>query len=184
MTSSKNAERNIDGTLFTFPSGWRVGEFDTWQQYRDVAGQWDVMGCDIVAFNGTSLWLIEVKDYTYPNVSPPQNLTDMIALKAVGTMAVLFAQARSASDSEASSFARACHSAQQIQLALHINVRRDGRSEKQIKASFKSIHHRLRRAKQRLRLAGAFISSNQYSLTPVPWKARRDPATRREHTDQ
>ncbi len=181
---SKNAEWNIDGTLFTFPPDWQIGEFDTWQQYRDVAGKWNVLGCDVVAFDGRSVWIIEVKDYTYPNVKPPPDLTNTIALKALGTMAILFAQARSASDSDASAFARRCHKAGQIQLALHINLRRAGRSEKQIKVSLTAIHQQLKRARKRLGLAGAFVGTNKDSLTAVPWQARRDPATRGEHTDQ
>lgn len=180
--NAPHTEIDVDGTLFTFPSDWRVSTFDTWKQFTRLAGWLGIQGCDIVAIGGDTVWLIEVKDYTYDTAEPPEDLDETVARKAIGTMAVLFAQARSSSHSEANSVAAACTTATRIELALHINVRTEGRASTHLQSVLAPIQQQLKRTKKRLGISRALVTSNFHSS--APWHARRDPATRHLHTDR
>ena len=180
--NASHTEINVDGTLFTFPSDWRVSTFDTWKQFTQVAGWLGIQGCDLVAIGEDTVWLIEVKDYTYDSAEPPKDLHETVARKAIGTMAILFAQARSSSHSEANSVATACTTATQIKLALHINVRTGGRASTHLQSALVPIQQQLTRVKKRLGVSRALVTTNFHNA--APWQARRDPRTRHLHTDR
>lgn len=99
----------VDGTYLSFPAAWRVSVLDEWPQYRKPAGEIGLRGCDVVAVDGQTLGLIEMKDYTYPGTTPPRDLSTVIVQKAAGTIALLFALQRRDATSEAATSARACH---------------------------------------------------------------------------
>lgn len=80
MSQPKNI-LNVDGTIFEFPKHWRVSIFDEWEQFKRPASELHLKGCDIVAFDGETLWLIEVKDYTYLDASIPKDLTQIVGRK-------------------------------------------------------------------------------------------------------
>lgn len=175
---------NVDGTLFTFPALWVVGIFDEWPQYTKAAGTLGMEGCDIVAFDGEVLWLIEMKDYTYPGARQPGDLAKTVGRKAMGTMALLFSLERSAAESEAQRFAQACRSASKVHLALHIDVKDGGRKSRQIQSLLMPLQDKLRKAQKALGISKSFVTSTLSPDPHTPWHAMRDPATRDRHTDR
>lgn len=180
MTSD---ELLVDGTYFTFPRGWQTAIFDEWPQFvatTDIG----LKGCDVLALDGTDLWIIEMKDYTYDGAKQPQDLHTTVGLKAAGTMAVLFALTRNAADSPAKDFALKCSSSTRIHLALHIEVKDGGRGEKQVKAALPPLLGKLKKTQKALGLHKAYVTSTLAPSASTPWTSRRDPSTRAAHTDR
>lgn len=177
-------EIHVDGTYFMFPDGWRVDAFDEWPQFQKAAGALGLKGCDVVALDGDELWIIEMKDYTYANADQPLDLAKTVGLKAAGTMALLYALARTSADSEAKEFAVRCASSTRIHLALHIDVKDGGRGQKQIKPLLPPLKDMLRRYQKALGLHKAHVTSTLAPSPSTPWTARRDPETRSVHADR
>ncbi|GAB2492980.1 hypothetical protein GCM10027063_35850 [Promicromonospora xylanilytica] len=176
-------EMLIDGTYFTFPAGWRTQLFDELPQFKRTT--WlGIRGCDVVALNGDELWLIEMKDYTYPGAHEPNDLAVVAGTKAAGTMALLYALARADSDSTARDLAIACSGSARIHLALHVDVRDGGRGAKEIEPVLMPLLDKLRRAQKALGLHKAHVTSTLAPSPATPWTARRDPATRPLHADR
>lgn len=173
-------EIEIDGTIFSFPHHWRVEVFDEWPQYRDVSGTGQIHGCDVVALDGSRLWLIEVKDYSYPGARSPQNIDEVLLRKAVGTLALLSALGRSKNQSPAHDFSVDSLRAQEIYLTLHVEPSAQ-QSRRTSAGPLMAYRQKAEWAARRLHLAKGFVTS---SLTPnprTPWTSRRDPATRDAH---
>ncbi|MEZ0166059.1 hypothetical protein AB2L27_14970 [Kineococcus sp. LSe6-4] len=177
------AEFDVDGTLFRFPTDWIVSIFDEWPVYHEAAGALGVQGCDVVALDHDTLWLIEMKDYTYPGAVPPPDLVRTVGQKAVGTMALLFALQRATADSPATEFARRCAGARRVRLALHVEIPDGGRGEKQVRAVLVPLQQQLRRATRSLRLDRPVVTGTLL-VGGVEWTARRDPTTRSRHRDR
>lgn len=174
------AEVEIDGTIFSFPEDWRVEVFDEWPQYRDISGTGHIHGCDVVALDGSRLWMIEVKDYSYPGAKAPENLDEVLLRKAVGTLALLSALGRSQNQSPAQDFSIASLRAQEIYLTLHVEPAAQ-RPRRMAAGPLMAYSQKAEWAARRLHLAKGFVTS---SLTPnhrTPWTSRRDPATRGAH---
>ena len=174
----------IDGTFFAFPPGWSVEVFDQWTQYTRAAGAVGMKGVDVVAIDARTLWLIEMKDYTYPGAAPPDDLDVEVARKAIGTLALLYALERSASDSAASDFARRCRQTTSIHLALHVDVKDGGRKGRQIRPLLMPIQDEVGKAGKALGLAKTWVTSTLQPTEQTPWTARRDPSRRRHHSDR
>ncbi|MGW5879227.1 hypothetical protein ACWFMI_22040 [Nocardiopsis terrae] len=174
----------VDGTYFTFPDGWQVDMFDEWPQFCKAAGALSLKGCDVLALDSDELWIIEVKDYTYANAEQPPDLAKTVALKAAGTMALLYSLARTNADSRAREFAIRCASSTRIHLALHIDVKDGGRRQRQIKPVLPPILTKLRHYQKALGLHKAHVTSTLAPSPSTPWTARRDPATRAVHADR
>lgn len=173
----------VDGTYFTFPHGWHTEIFDEWPQYGKVKNL-GIKGCDVVALDGDDLWIIEMKDYTYLGANPPDILHQTVALKAVGTMALLYALARSASDSPARDFAIKCSANTRIHLALHVEVKDAGRREEQVQAVLAPLLQKLKKTQKALGLHKAHVTSTLAPSSNTPWTARRNPETRGLHVDR
>lgn len=172
-------EHLIDGRFFTFPKHWSIALFDEWPQFKGLTGKYSIKGCDVVALDGDTLWLIEMKDYGYPGADLPSDLWTTMGKKAVGTLALLSSLGRSENQSDARDFARACIDAKQIRIALHIEVKASVKSN-QVKAQLRAYKNKLNKVKSDLHLSKAFIYSSHIDTTP--WSNRVDPSTRSERT--
>ena len=157
--------------------------FDEWPQFSDTT-RFGNKGCDVVALDGEDLWLIEMKDYTYPGAGAPGNLHDKIGLKAAGTMAVLFAQARTHQDSAAKDFALSCAGVKRIHLALHIQPKTGGRPQRYHAPLLQPHLDKLKQISRALGLHKAHVTSTLSPHANTPWSAYRDPADRARHTDR
>lgn len=177
-------QRSIDGTIFTFPEEWKVALFDEWPQFRKPAGELGVQGCDAIALDDDTLWIIEAKDYTYPDAHQPEDLPKTVGLKAIGTMAILYSLQRSKTGSEAADFAEMCAHVSEIKLALHIEVKDGGRKSKQVQAVLMPLKGRLSKVCKSLGLSKAYVTSTLAPDANTPWESTRDPATRARHLDR
>ncbi|HLQ81708.1 MAG TPA: hypothetical protein VK122_11515 [Brachybacterium sp.] len=184
MGEAQPGEMNIDGTLFTFPEDWDVTVFDRWPQYQRPAGALGLLGCDVLALDGETLWIIEMKDYTYAGARPPDELTRTVGGKAAGTMAVLFALQRAEAQSNAAQFAQGCAAATRIHLALHVDIKDGGRKSKHIEPMLATLQGKLRQVRKALGLSKCYVTSTLAPHASAPWSARRDPDTRHRHEDR
>lgn len=175
-----SAPLNVDGTLFTFAPGVQAEQFDEWDYYKRLSSN-SIRGCDVVALQGKTLWLIEVKDYTYPNAQGVPDLEETLVRKFVGTMGVLYALQRAPQDSAPIEFSRACAKATTIRLALHIELKP---GKKDIAWQMATLQDDLRKAMKPLNVAGFRITSSQVKIPNVPWTAERDPETRDKHVSR
>lgn len=184
MSLPTDSEICVDGTWFTFPNNWLIERFDTWKQFRSAAGRFEIKGVGIVAIDDRSLWLIEMKDYTYAGTKPPADLARILGQKAIGTMALLYALARAISESVASEFAKQCDRCTSINLALHVDIKNASRKHAQITSLLMPLQDEVNKVRTTLHLAHGWATS---SLTPnknTPWTARRDPERRTLHDDR
>lgn len=75
--------------------------YDEWPFHRQqlsksVAGG-EVSGCDLVMIHGQTLFMIEAKDYTYPEETVPptiDELAEKVSTKGFDTLAGIFAGAK------------------------------------------------------------------------------------------
>lgn len=178
-----NTMLKIDGTFFQFPEGWETTVFDEWPQYLKPASSLGLKGCDILAINGGTLWIIEVKDYTYPDAKQPEDLATVVGQKAIGTMALLYALQRSKNDSAAVRFARACTVTTEIKLALHIEIKDGGRKERQVRPLLMSLEQKLQNIGKMLHIK-AHVTSTLAPNPAAPWEFQRDSTTRGVHVDR
>ncbi|MDP9851524.1 hypothetical protein [Corynebacterium lowii] len=184
MKQRGSGEVNVDGTFFSFPRDWAVAVFDEWPQYRKAAGGVGLKGVDVVALHERDLWLIEMKDYTYPDAQQPQELPVILGQKAAGTMALLYSLERAKADSEAKEFAVRCRAAKAIHLALHIEVKDAGRKEKQIHGLLSPLTDEIRKVGKTIGLSKTWVTSTLAPNPHTPWRARRDPERRARHVDR
>lgn len=176
---------DVDGILFAFSEGWDVEKFDDWPQFRKLSGKYAIQGCDIVAFDGDVLWLLEVKDYTYPGAKLPANLPVIVGKKGAGTLAVLHALAKHEHPSAQQVFASRCLRAKQINIALHIELKDGGEKLKYINSSLSNLRQEIRRVRREFGLKGFAVTSYHLPLDKgVPWRARRNPQHRDIHVDR
>ena len=179
-----DTEITVDGTVFTFPEDWDVSVFDEWPQYRKVAGMLGIPGCDIVARDGETLWIIEMKDYTYPAAAAPTDLAEAVARKTLGTMALLYALQRNPAQSQAQEFARRSARTTRVRMVLHIEVKDGGRKGKQVSGPLMAWKSKLEAHRKALGLDKCEVTSTLMPSPHTPWTARRDPTTRRAHSDR
>ncbi|WP_344744555.1 hypothetical protein, partial [Nesterenkonia aethiopica] len=172
----------VDGIYFTFPNADAVHIFDDSAQYNDVKG-WGIKGCDIVLLKNDELWLIEVKDYTYPGASQPQDLVATLASKISGTLGMLHIWSRSENDGDAYEFARRCAKAKRIHAALHVEPKDGGRKEKQVQAVLMPLQGKINMVGKSMKLQGALVSSTFAPNDNAAWTSRRDPTKRAAHQD-
>lgn len=184
MDGAQTVEVNVDGTLFTFPEEWDVAIFDEWPQYQAPAGALGLRGCDVLALDGETLWIVEMKDYTYAGARPPEDLTRIVGSKAAGTMALLFALQRAIAQSEAAEFARGCAGVKRIHLVLHMDIKDGGRKRKHIEPILMAVQGKLKHAQKTLGLSKSFVTSTLAPNPGTPWTARRAPETRDHHEDR
>jgi hypothetical protein len=115
---------DFDGFTYGFPTSWLASRDDEWSFYRrQFSKQFDgIKAVDLLAFDTDSktLWLIEAKDYAKNDHTKPSELSDEIAEKVIFTLAALLPASLNANDAQEKELAKACLSARQIRVALHL----------------------------------------------------------------
>lgn len=173
-------EIDVDGVLLAFPETWKVEIFDEWPQYRDLSGTGQIHGCDVVALDDQTLWLIEVKDYSYPGAKHPPNLEESLLRKAIGTLALIGALGRSGNQSNAQEFSRDALAASALILGFHVEPN-NIRSDRAVAGLLASFQQAATRAAKKLHIPKAVVSSTMHPGPQAPWQSRRNPETRDKH---
>ncbi|WP_462417169.1 hypothetical protein [Kytococcus sp. Marseille-QA3725] len=174
---------SVDGTILTFPAAWDLLAFDDTPEYSDARG-FGIKGCDVVAIDGDDLWLIEVKDYTYPGARPPQDLPDEIVRKVIGTMGLLALWSRAPEVSDRMGFGRRAMACSSIRIALHVEFPDKGRGRALLMKPLSDQKDRLvTKARKPLRVHkhDVVVTSSLAPAPGAPWTGRRDPDTRERH---
>jgi hypothetical protein len=114
----------IDGTQFTFPSGWRVSKYDETsfhqRQFQGFAG--GSKAVDAVAVSPElTVWLIEVKDYRHFRRDKPGSVFSEMAAKVRATLAGLATARIRANVDEERHFADHAMHGRAIRVALHLD---------------------------------------------------------------
>lgn len=180
---------DVDGTRFTFPEGWQATQFDEWPAYRKVSGgKLQPKGCDIVAVDNGTLYLIEAKDYTYPDAlhGAPTDLPITVGRKALDTLALLFAWSRADNADqrpEHQEFLRAVADCRRIRVCLHIQLKDGGRGAIAVQTPLANIAQELGRLTKRFSHGKPIVASHNVQ-EHAPWSAARLPETRTRHRDR
>lgn len=181
MVEKKLGETLVDGSYFTFPNTWETFQFDEWSKYKRITPT-GVKGCDVVGVDeDDTLWLIEMKDYTYPGATQPQDLPEVVAAKAFGTMGVLFSASHLTSEHGYTEVVRRCVDAKRVHVALHIQVKDAHKSRESILSVLAPLKSKILKYTKSLGVANVIVTDHQYSGSKVPWTARRAPETRTDH---
>lgn len=186
---------NVDGALFEFADGWQVQSFDEW--FASGSGHRNQLSgdslikaknCDILALEpgNTTLWLIEVKDYDWPDLTGPakaQELAPSFAKKVFDTLAQVFLLARFGHH-PAAVFCREALQASQIKVALSVDLKSGDRL--QHKKNEQYLLDLRKHINQKLKALGidpaSTILDSSLTRNPQtmdPWNRRRDPETRK-----
>lgn len=178
-----NHEVLVDGRTFVFHGDWIVAKVDEWAPYRTLtANPINAKACDLVAVNGLALYLIEAKDYTYPESSgPPADLAASVGRKAFDTMALLFALRR-LGEGEQRDVSRAAAACTSITVCLNIELKDGGQGAMTVEKPLADLLQQLRKGSKHFSNRRPIISSHQ---RPAPlWSTQRDPSTRERHADR
>lgn len=173
----------VDGSIFTFPSGWELAKIDEWpEQKRLTRGPFNSKACDLVALSGSVLWIIEAKDYTYPGAKVPADLAETVGVKVFHSLAILHAVAQwgSGDHQQFSSRAVSCTDAR---LCLAVELRDGGRKLIAVQTPLAALRDKLRKVTKMLNVSHPVVS-NSHCPNGVPWKVSRIASTRRAHTDR
>jgi hypothetical protein len=115
------ADRQLE---HTFAAGWTASKYDAWPFYRDhferaCTGSKAV---DFIALDpgGSTLWLIELKDYRLHPRTKEIPLPDEIAVKVRDSLAGLFAAAKHHADHAHAAEAQSSLRASRIRVVLHL----------------------------------------------------------------
>lgn len=176
-------EIEVDGSIFTFPDGWELEKIDEWREQRKLNGRpFHSKGCDVVAISGTDMWLIEVKDYTFPGASVPDDLAETVGLKVFHSLAVLHSTARwgDGAHQEFATRALACTTAR---VCLAVELPDGGRKLLTVATPLSNLKSALKPVMKKLNVHRPVVS-NSHLPGDVPWTVRRDPATRQRHADR
>lgn len=185
------AEHLIDGSFFDFPDVWEVHKVDEWDEHkRATKPPFHAKSCDFVAFEGSTLWLVEVKDYTYLNAEPPptpKELAQTIGLKIYGTLALLHAVARWGEAGEHQKFSARTLRAKSAHACLAMELPDGGRGLLAVQTPLAMYREQLAAVTKRLGIHRPIVSNRHTDpiVQPeVPWTIRRDPTTREIHKDR
>ncbi|WP_306368991.1 hypothetical protein [Nocardiopsis sp. CC223A] len=176
-------EVEIDGSFFVFPEGWELERSDEWpEQRRATPSPFHSKGCGLVSVKDGTLWLIEVKDYTYPGAEVPDDLAEKVGLKFFRSLAVLHMAARwgQGSRREFSLAALACPEAR---VRLAVEPPDGGRRLIGVATPLAGLKDRLRRVTKKLNVHRPVVGDS-HLMNGVPWEIRRNPETRDAHTDR
>lgn len=176
-------EINIDGSLFTFPDGWDIEKLDEWsEQKRLTRPPFQSIGCDFVALKEGEIWLVEVKDYSFPGATVASDLAEIVGLKVFHSLAILHAVAHWGTGKH-QRFSRKALNATSATVCLAIELPDKGRKQIALATPITYLKEELRKV-ARLMGANRPVVSNSYVNVTVPWDIRRDPKTRRSHADR
>lgn len=177
-------EHYVDGSYFTFPSGWEVHKVDEWPEQRDLTSKpFEAKACDLVACHGSEVWFVEVKDYTYETVSPPRDLAASVGLKIFHTLGMMESVALWGAEPERRDFCRRALAARSASACLAIELRHGGKKLFGIETQLMTWYDSLRKVTKKLNIHHPVIS-NSHQMGGVPWRIRRDPERRHLHSDR
>lgn len=178
---------DVEDVRFSFPDDWEVTKFDEWRPYRRAA-TFGYKACDPVALHDSTLYLIEAKDYTYPDrlKGAPLDLPDTVCHKALNTLAMLFAWSRDhcpVQVSEHSALLQAiarCHS---IKVCLDIELKDGGRGAISMAKTMADLTDQIKR-RTKFFADGTPIVSSHHQQGRAAWTSARRPSMRRVHRDR
>lgn len=176
-------EHYVDGSFFEFPSGWEVHKVDEWPEQKVLTSKpFEAKACDLVAYDGSEVWFVEVKDYTYEMVSPPRDLASAVGLKIFHTLAMMEAVALWGVDSTRRDFCRRVLAARSASACLAIELRHGGKKLFGIETQLMTWYESLRKVTKKMNIHHPVVS-NSYQMGGAPWTIRRDPDRRQLHSD-
>lgn len=117
----------VEKLTFSFPDGWQVSKYDDWSFYRNQYGKQDngIKAVDLLAISDEKdAYLIEVKDYRYPDSEAPSALAEIVAEKVRDTLAALLPARLNANDGDEKSLASALLGCRTLRIVLHVEQRR------------------------------------------------------------
>lgn len=113
----------VDGLLFRFQEGWKIGKYDEWNFYRHQLEKrlksWKAVDLVAVDPSGETAYLIEVKDYSGPESQKPSQLPESVALKVLHTLAALLPAKLNANDNDEKALATAFLKCRSLKVVLH-----------------------------------------------------------------
>ena len=111
-----------DRLSFHFPAEVQATKYDDWSFYRNQfnAAFGGTKATDLIAIDGDTTWLVEIKDYRQHRRTKPIDLGDEIAIKMRDTLAGLTAAQCNANDIHEKRFARSALKAKKIRVVLHL----------------------------------------------------------------
>ncbi|MCK9872216.1 MULTISPECIES: cysteine--tRNA ligase [Nocardiopsis] len=176
-------EVEVDGSFFLFPDGWELEKLDEWPEQRKATqSPFHSKGCDLVAMKDGTLWLIEVKDYTYPGAGVPDDLAEKVGLKFFHSLAVLHMVARWGQGSRRD-FSLAALAFPEARVCLAVELPDGGRRLIGVATPLAGLKDKLGRVTKKLNVHRPVVS-NSHMMNGVPWEVRRNPATRRGRVDR
>ena len=176
-------EYEVDGSIFAFPEGWMVEKLDEWpEQTRLTPDPFNSKGCDLVALQADTLWLVEAKDYTYPGARVPADLARQVSIKVFHSLAVLHAAARWG-DGQNKTFSAKALTVREARVCLAVELPDGGRKLQEVATPLAALLTELKKAIKPLGVHRPLVS-NSHLLNGVPWVVRRDPGTRSRHLDR
>lgn len=112
------------GLAFDFPDSWEATKYDDWAYYRNrFQNTCDSKAVDILALEpgrGTTLWIIEIKDYRRNRRTKGISLWGEVSQKVRDTLAGILAAGAMAPDDAEAQFARQCRRARMLRVVLHL----------------------------------------------------------------
>ncbi len=111
-----------DRLSFSFPHKIQATKYDDWSFYRNQfnAAFGGTKATDIIAIDGDTTWLVEIKDYRQHRRTKPIDLGDEIATKIRDTLAGLTAAQCNANNKDEKQFARSALKTKKLRIVLHL----------------------------------------------------------------
>jgi len=143
-------------------------KFDDSQYYRDCFYkiQNGIRAVDIVAVNGSTAYLIEIKDYRHPETKnlKPNKLIEAIVSKVISTLSAILPMKNNANISEEKSIAGSFSKTSQLRVVLHIETPPQRRTLKQSCYNFQEIQVELRRKLKPIDAHPTIVSKENFSV--------------------
>lgn len=111
-----------DRLTFRFPDGIQATKYDDWSFYRNQfnGAFGGTKATDLIAIDGSTTWLVEIKDYRQHKRTKPIELGDEVAIKMRDTLAGLTAAQCNANEASEKQFARSALKAKKLRVVLHL----------------------------------------------------------------
>lgn len=111
-----------DKLSFSFPAEIMATKYDDWSFYRNQfnAAFGGTKATDLIAIDGDTTWLVEIKDYRQHRRTKPIELGDEVAIKMRDTLAGLTAAQCNANETSEKQFARNALKAKKLRVVLHL----------------------------------------------------------------
>lgn len=176
-------ELNVDGGVFLFSEDWSVSKYDEWSYFRSVLSRIidprgrAMHGCDVLAFRGDEVWIIEAKDYAHPDARAPEELVGIVSEKVVDTLAGLHAGARDSHPNQ--DMCKRAISAKTLFVVLRLDLpgAQPGQDKMRQEAAFRAMadyRQKLKRVLRRVVNGKIHVVTGREEPAIVPWSVRRD----------